>query len=416
MPIFDQGYQHWSGQLAGHTWRWLAVTRHGVRVGLENRVVRRLLFTAWIPALMLVAVVCLWGMTEDKTSWAWRLIRVFGFLRDMADNPREYRSMAWTVAFHAFLYAELYVSMVLVVLVGPALISQDLRYNALPLYFSRPVRRIDYFLGKLGVIGFFLAAVTVVPAVAAWCLGVLFSLDVTVAVDTSRILVAMVLQGLVMTVSAGLFILALSSLTRNSRYVAVAFAGIWIVSGFASHALEQVNRHHTERQAFVADQRMPQLHAELADVNRRLGQGPGPRQPQVVKDPQEHLRLLGRREELVREQQQLMNRHWAEGQTEYDQAQRGDWRPLLSYTANLQRIGVALLGSRAAWEKVDELRDARIREMMAQGGGFYYRGESLASRMTPSYPWWWSGAILLVLAVASVVVLNARVKSLDRLR
>jgi hypothetical protein len=31
MPIFDQGYQHWSGALSGHAWRWLVITRHGVR-------------------------------------------------------------------------------------------------------------------------------------------------------------------------------------------------------------------------------------------------------------------------------------------------------------------------------------------------------------------------------------------------
>ena len=31
MPIFDQGYQHWNGTLSGHAWRWLAITRQGVR-------------------------------------------------------------------------------------------------------------------------------------------------------------------------------------------------------------------------------------------------------------------------------------------------------------------------------------------------------------------------------------------------
>ena len=30
MPIFDQGYQHWSGKLSSHAVRWLAVARHGV--------------------------------------------------------------------------------------------------------------------------------------------------------------------------------------------------------------------------------------------------------------------------------------------------------------------------------------------------------------------------------------------------
>ena len=74
--------------------------------------------------------------------------------------------------------------MILVLLVGPGLISQDLRFNALPLYFSRPLRRFDYFLGKLGVIGFFLGAVAIVPAVVAYVLGVVFSLDLGVVRDT----------------------------------------------------------------------------------------------------------------------------------------------------------------------------------------------------------------------------------------
>ena len=61
--------------------------------------------------------------------------------------------------------------MILVLLVGPDLISQDLRFNAIPLYLSRPVRRFEYFLGKLGVIGVFLGAVTIGPALLAFALG-----------------------------------------------------------------------------------------------------------------------------------------------------------------------------------------------------------------------------------------------------
>ena len=36
MPIIDQGYQHWSGQLSTHSWRWLPIARHGIRVGMKD--------------------------------------------------------------------------------------------------------------------------------------------------------------------------------------------------------------------------------------------------------------------------------------------------------------------------------------------------------------------------------------------
>ena len=51
MPIFDQGYQHWTGRLSGHGWRWLAIARHGVRSGFKIKAMRLVLFLAWAPAL-----------------------------------------------------------------------------------------------------------------------------------------------------------------------------------------------------------------------------------------------------------------------------------------------------------------------------------------------------------------------------
>src|SRR3984893_3901645 len=105
--------------------------------------------------------------------------------------------------------------MFLILLVGPSLISQDLRFNALPLYFSRPLRRIDYFLGKLGVIVSFLGMVMIVPSVVAYILGLLFSLDISILRDTFGILLASITYGLIISVSAGLLVLALSALSRN---------------------------------------------------------------------------------------------------------------------------------------------------------------------------------------------------------
>ena len=105
---------------------------------------------------------------------------------------------------------ELFVAMILMLLVGRQLISQDLRFNALPLYFSRPLRRSDYFIGKLGVIGGFLGMVIIVPSLIAYVLGMAFSLDVTILRDTFPLLLSVIAYGVVIAVSAGTLILALS--------------------------------------------------------------------------------------------------------------------------------------------------------------------------------------------------------------
>src|SRR5262245_33671090 len=132
MPIFDQGYQHWTGPLSGHAWRWLAVARHGVRATLQNRIIRLLLYAAWMPALALVVFLAVWGLLEQQAE------SVLTFLRPMLpanviDKPQEYRAAVWTIGYSFFFKAQLATSLFLVLVVGPNLISRDLRFNALPL-------------------------------------------------------------------------------------------------------------------------------------------------------------------------------------------------------------------------------------------------------------------------------------------
>jgi ABC-2 type transport system permease protein len=354
MPIFDQGYQHWSGHLAGHSWRWLAIARRGVRTALRSRLVRLALLTAWLPALVLAFALSLWGLVERQSTTIETIRPMLASLlgRPILAGPREYRVEIWTLCFHYFLAWELWFSMVLVLLVGPNLISQDLRYNALPLYFSRPLRRIDYFAGKLGVIATLLGAVIVAPSLIAYALGLMFSLDVTIVRDTWRILLASVGYGVVIAISAGTLMLALSSLSRNSRYVALFWMCIWILSSTISMVLvtvEQEDRRHA------------------AGVNRRI---------------------------------------WASEAylTAEIEAAKKDWRPLISYTSNLRRISEHLLNTNAAWNRLGQLSPAGERTQF------------LLQMMSNQYPWYWSAAVLVGLFFISACVLNLSIKSLDRLK
>lgn len=383
MPIFDQGYQHWSGELTGHGWRWLAITRHGVRIGMKNRLLRIMLLIAWLPAVVLAFFLCVWGLLEQKSELVQPLVPFLsGILGpEIVDNPKAYRVEVWTLAYDYFLMTELRLSMIVILLVGPGLISRDLRFNALPLYFSRPLRRIDYFVGKLGVVVVFLGSVLVVPSVIAYVLGLVFSLDWTILRDTFPLLLASVAYGAVMSVSAGLLILALSSLSRNSRYVGLFWLGVWFVSSIVGTVLQGINEerqmHHAFRKAAEA-----QHAAQVAAKN----QTPEQRQRQTM------------------EQQAAQRKIWADIQREQREAARTDWRPLFSYTANVARIGRHWLGADLSWEKIAETVPAEERD------------QYLLQNMGPQYPWYWSAVVLAVLMGLSACVLNFRVKSLDRLK
>ena len=90
---------------------------------------------ACLPAFILSGFLVLWGLFEQKSSLLTPLLFLFqGLPEELRAGPRGYRTTFWTLAFNQFLDVQLFFAMGLVLLVGPELISQDLRFNAMPLY------------------------------------------------------------------------------------------------------------------------------------------------------------------------------------------------------------------------------------------------------------------------------------------
>jgi len=382
MPIFDQGYQHWSGSLSGHALRWLTIARHGVRVGMKNPFLRIVVIAAWLPAIGLAFMLSLWGLLEQQSPLVNSLLSFLrGFFRpQMIADPHHYRVAVWTLCYQTFLDFELYFSMVVILLVGPGLISQDLRFNALPLYFSRPLRRIDYFAGKLGVVGWFLGMVVILPSLIAYGLGLLFSLDITILRDTFPLLLACLAYGAVIVLSAGTLILALSSLSRNSRYVALFWIALWFVTMSVGQILAAADSH---QRRFAQFHRQAQVLAP-----QQAGENLTPEQLMARERAMEEWARNSRKEFLDEEQR----------------AAQTNWRPLVSYTGNLARVGRQLLDTDAVWAELSRLEPVEMQEQF------------LLRNLGPQYPWYWSACVLAVLFGLSACILNFRVRSLDRLK
>ena len=424
MPIFDQGYQHWKGRLSGHAWRWLAITRHGIRTQLKGRYVRLLLVLAWMPALTLVGALAVWGLFEQG-AWARSCCPCSG----PRHNGRSASLPAGDVdlAYSFFFQTELYFILLLVTLAGPNLISLDLRYNALPLYLSRPVTRLDYFLGKLGVIAALVAAVAVLPAAAAYVLGVCFSLDLTVVRDTWRLLPASIVYGLLIVVSAGTLMLALSSMSRRSLYVGLTWVGLfligWVVAGVLGDSSRSIvisrtktsvdrasgHRPRTQRQpadpsrsstrrlcrrtsdAPHARAAWPAADAAIATGNERLAASPAGSSSRPKRIAEDRLAAVV----LLHGQSRSPGR----GNPEH-RCRLGADRPRLRAAAGPSRIDVRhVAGTLAATTTPQPVNERR-----------------LAENWVPQYPWTWSAAVLAGLLGLSLCILSTRVKSLDRLR
>ena len=108
-------------------------------------------------------------------------------------------------------------------------ISDDLRYRTFQLYFSKPLGRLDYALGKFGGVMLLGSLVTLVPAlvVGGLRLGVYAQTPYLGAI-LGKMAVgfgALVFGQVVLT----LLLMGLSSLTSSTRYVVFAWLGVLIV-------------------------------------------------------------------------------------------------------------------------------------------------------------------------------------------
>ena len=207
MPIYDQGYQRWNGELQRHPVRWWPIVRHGVLSVLKQRKYMSLLILAWLGPFVQGVRLFLGsrvGSVINTQQFGGLFEDGMGFYLDVLEKQG-----LWVLLF--------------VVLVGSDLIAQDRRHNALQIYFSKPLTPNDYILGKLGIVGSFLMGITWLPVLLLW----LFALTLQIRSDYlasvwSVPLVATVYCVLLLLV-AGLLVLALSAIARRAIFVGVSW-------------------------------------------------------------------------------------------------------------------------------------------------------------------------------------------------
>jgi ABC-2 type transport system permease protein len=140
-----------------------------------------------------------------------------------------YESYLWEVGalFPIFIAAQ-----------APELVVNDIRYRVLPLYFSRPMSRVDYVASKLAALAIGLLALTLVPVLLLFIGRVLATDDLLAAFGDEvgslpGIIGSAVLHAVVLA-SIGL---AISSLASRRAYAAGAVLAVFLISGVVSEAL-----------------------------------------------------------------------------------------------------------------------------------------------------------------------------------
>jgi ABC-2 type transport system permease protein len=203
MPIHDQSYRHYSGLRAVAGRSWLVIAWAGMRTFIRRRAFMGLLIFALVP--FVVRAVQLWISSNYPQASI------------LSPSPETFRQFLEQQNFFIF---------IITVYVGSGLIANDRRANALQIYLSKPLMRSEYILGKLAVLFSFLLLVTLVPSLLLLLLKVMFDGSFLFLKNNLFVIPAIVIGSLLQVILASFTMLALSSLSKSSRYVGILYVGI----------------------------------------------------------------------------------------------------------------------------------------------------------------------------------------------
>ena len=128
--------------------------------------------------------------------------------------------------FRDFLEQQDFFVFVMTIYVGAGLIANDRRANALQIYLAKPLLRAEYIAGKAAVLFTFVMLVTFLPALLLLFLEVMFKGSFAFMRANLFLIPAITIGTLLQALLVTFTMLALSSLSKSARYVAILYSGI----------------------------------------------------------------------------------------------------------------------------------------------------------------------------------------------
>ena len=287
MPIHNLGYRPWKEKLTPPLTRWRSISGSGIRLAQKSFWVKRVVFAAWLPVLY-------WGMgfffvgqamegkldlSNGRSRSAIEQIFDEGERQLHKINPklapavnrkmvaialrRQFRKVPnveqlasalesgdetlarnriWCWLLMTFFrYPQGILILFLVGAIAPALIARDIRSKAFLLYFSRPIGKLDYLVGKFFIPATFIMLVSTLPAMALYIFAILMSPDLSVFWSTWDVPLRILAGTVVLVLPTVSLALMLSSLTQETRFASFGwfafFAlghGAWLAIVFST--------------------------------------------------------------------------------------------------------------------------------------------------------------------------------------
>jgi ABC-2 type transport system permease protein len=148
MAVYEQTYKRYAGRLTPEWSRFLIIPRHAYRGVFKSKIFTAFFVICFVPLLVEAILIYL---HHNMTALGIMQLNIRELLPIDASFFEFFVNMQGGFAFFV------------TVLIGPPLVSRDLRNNALPLYLCRPFSKTEYVVGKMSVLFILLSLITWVP-------------------------------------------------------------------------------------------------------------------------------------------------------------------------------------------------------------------------------------------------------------
>lgn len=229
-------YRPFEGRLRRHPLRPLVLARAAVKQGFKRRLPALLLF---IPIGIACVIMCFRvhfvfsfrsGKDANTPQAAMLGSQIERLLGDTVQNIFEYlQSSAWFV-------------MVIMAWYGSGLIAEDRRLGANLLYFSRPLSRLGYLLGKFLAAAWYGVLALIVPCLLICSVAAFSSPEWSFLKEEWETIPQVLLFGALWVATMALFVLTISSVTDRRTHALVGTAGLVYGASVVSGVLAEVLR------------------------------------------------------------------------------------------------------------------------------------------------------------------------------
>jgi ABC-2 type transport system permease protein len=228
MAVYERSYRPYVGELTAAWSRFLVIPRYAYQEIFSKKLFVSLFVACFVWPLICAVMIYL----PHNVS----------FLKAIGQQIGQGGAQVFDFDFNAnfFMYAYMgpqgFWSLFLAFVIGPQLISADLRNNAMPLYLSRPFSRKDYVLGKISVLIVLLSSITWIPGILLYLLQGYLTGDGWL-LDNVRIGASVFVGSWVWIMVLGLVSLALSAYVKWKPMARMGLFGVFFIGSALGNIL-----------------------------------------------------------------------------------------------------------------------------------------------------------------------------------